>query len=212
MADLIAKVEKEYQAGQENYTAGHLEAARQQLSSIEPIEARLGTALGTGQTYGAVGEALRAVDPATSGDAAIKAFNPVADAVQALITQIGNGSNLILDPDLDSFYVMDTWVVRVPALVDVIGRVGDRAAVLATASVAPTSADRIELALANGNVDTTAAAVTTDLKTAFDNTADARLEPALTRRWISRPRTDAFSAFFSLTTQESGSGFDGTCA
>src|SRR6201997_2707578 len=29
VADLIAKVEKEYQAGQENYTAGHLEAARQ---------------------------------------------------------------------------------------------------------------------------------------------------------------------------------------
>src|ERR1700746_425430 len=28
VADLIAKVEKEYQAGQENYTAGHLEAAR----------------------------------------------------------------------------------------------------------------------------------------------------------------------------------------
>src|SRR6201998_2966648 len=29
VADLIAQVEKEYQAGQENYTAGHLEAARQ---------------------------------------------------------------------------------------------------------------------------------------------------------------------------------------
>src|SRR6201997_28267 len=29
VADLIAKVEKEYQTGQENYTAGHLEAARQ---------------------------------------------------------------------------------------------------------------------------------------------------------------------------------------
>src|ERR1700741_1857244 len=28
-ADLIAKVEKEYTAGQENYKAGHLEAARQ---------------------------------------------------------------------------------------------------------------------------------------------------------------------------------------
>ena len=29
VADLIARVEKEYQTGQENYTAGHLEAARQ---------------------------------------------------------------------------------------------------------------------------------------------------------------------------------------
>src|SRR5690242_7792236 len=29
VADLIARVEKEYQAGQQNYSAGHLEAAKQ---------------------------------------------------------------------------------------------------------------------------------------------------------------------------------------
>src|SRR5208282_5338343 len=33
VADLIAKVEKEYQAGQDNYAAGHLEAAKQNFDS-----------------------------------------------------------------------------------------------------------------------------------------------------------------------------------
>ena len=32
-ADLIAKVEKEYQAGQDNYHSGHLEAAKQNFDS-----------------------------------------------------------------------------------------------------------------------------------------------------------------------------------
>src|SRR5437879_5905526 len=33
VADLIARVEKEYQAGQDNYRAGHLEAAKQNFDS-----------------------------------------------------------------------------------------------------------------------------------------------------------------------------------
>lgn len=47
-----------------------------------------------------------ATDPA--GRAAL------AQALAALVTEAGNSSNLILDPDLDSFYVMDLLVVQVP--------------------------------------------------------------------------------------------------
>ncbi len=35
-------------------------------------------------------------------------------AYRALITRIGDGSNLVLDPDLDSFYVMDAIVFKLP--------------------------------------------------------------------------------------------------
>jgi methyl-accepting chemotaxis protein len=37
-------------------------------------------------------------------------------AARALIGKIGDGSNLVLDPDLDSFYVMDAVVVKLPDL------------------------------------------------------------------------------------------------
>lgn len=40
----------------------------------------------------------------------------VDDALQALISHVGDTSNLILDPDLDSYYVMDAVVLKIPAL------------------------------------------------------------------------------------------------
>ncbi|MFX6838640.1 hypothetical protein ABTH46_20090, partial [Acinetobacter baumannii] len=42
-----------------------------------------------------------------------------AGSLRDLANAIGNESNLILDPDLDSFYTMDTAVVRLP---DIISR------------------------------------------------------------------------------------------
>ena len=41
----------------------------------------------------------------------------VGSSFRDLATAAGNDSNLILDPDLDSFYVMDTVVVRLPDLI-----------------------------------------------------------------------------------------------
>lgn len=46
-----------------------------------------------------------------------KKATEVGTAFRDLATAAGNDSNLILDPDLDSFYVMDTVVVRLPDLI-----------------------------------------------------------------------------------------------
>ncbi|TGE01954.1 methyl-accepting chemotaxis protein [Methylobacterium nonmethylotrophicum] len=43
-------------------------------------------------------------------------------AAHALIDAIGDGSNLLLDPDLDSFYVMDAAVVRLPEMLELSWR------------------------------------------------------------------------------------------
>ncbi|WP_374316663.1 EAL domain-containing protein [Aquabacterium sp.] len=42
----------------------------------------------------------------------------------ALLTRVGNQSNLILDPDLDSYYTMSLVVLRYPELLNVIHRIG----------------------------------------------------------------------------------------
>ena len=39
-------------------------------------------------------------------------------AAATLVTKVGDGSNLLLDPDLDSFYVMDLMVVKLPAAIN----------------------------------------------------------------------------------------------
>ncbi len=45
-------------------------------------------------------------------------------AARALIDAVGDGSNLLLDPDLDSFYVMDTAVVRLPEMLELSRKLG----------------------------------------------------------------------------------------
>ncbi len=53
----------------------------------------------------------------------------VEDALHAsreLITRVGNQSNLILDPDLDSYYTMSLLILRYPALIEVGNGIGLR--------------------------------------------------------------------------------------
>jgi diguanylate cyclase (GGDEF)-like protein/PAS domain S-box-containing protein len=43
-----------------------------------------------------------------------------------LVTRLGNQSNLILDPDLDSYYTMSLILLRYPALLDVVAQITPR--------------------------------------------------------------------------------------
>jgi diguanylate cyclase (GGDEF)-like protein/PAS domain S-box-containing protein len=58
---------------------------------------------------------LEAVGPQTA-----KSFKAVVTSARSLITTVGNQSNLILDPDLDSYYTMSLVVLRFPELVEVL--------------------------------------------------------------------------------------------
>jgi methyl-accepting chemotaxis protein len=63
-------------------------------------------------------------------------------ALISLLTKVGDASNLILDPDLDSYYVMDMLVVKLPVAFD------SSAVLLQTltgVAAAPTEDARIEL-------------------------------------------------------------------
>ena len=115
----------------------------------------------------AVRTAAAAPDAATpAGRAAL------ASALADLATQVGNTSNLILDPDLDSFYVMDALVVQIP-----------KALVAAAAVAAPGDVHGQELVAAQavraGTVSGAAAALRGDAKTAVDSTGDPALEGRL---------------------------------
>jgi methyl-accepting chemotaxis protein len=109
-----------------------------------------------------------------------------ASAMADLITAAGNKSNLILDPDLDSFYVMDSLVVQLPsALVSAAqAAVGPR-----KSGVAANVADQAVLA---GGVARAATAMTSDVDTAVQNTAMTDLKSRLT------PLTQAASAATTL--------------
>jgi methyl-accepting chemotaxis protein len=129
-------------------------------------------------------EASARYDGAMNSGPAVRAFldalaqrrsiHDVLAAGQAAIQKIGDGSNLILDPDLDSFYLMDAVVVRLPELVTSIQEVWTAAE---AATQAPTNEERrIELILAVGRFTAAVPPVAADYEssTAANPAGDVR--------------------------------------
>lgn len=77
-------------------------------------------------------------------------------AAHALIDAVGDGSNLLLDPDLDSFYVMDAAVVRLPEMLELSWRLLDQARAQAertSISKAEYAATLIDLGKVRANIE-----------------------------------------------------------
>ena len=47
----------------------------------------------------------------------------IIEEIVALVAHVGDQSNLILDPDLDSYYLMDLIVLKVPTAIDKLGQI-----------------------------------------------------------------------------------------
>ncbi len=93
-----------------------------------------------------------------------------AEALAALIAEAGNTSNLILDPDLDSSYVMDAQIVQLP-----------KALVAAAQAQAATTSTVAAQAVLAGTLSGAADSLKTDVSTATSSTKlaglAARLDP-----------------------------------
>ena len=85
------------------------------VDAIDREDRKWGSALGTADLW----PSLRARVTDAAGPPA-----PLAAETVHLIAQVGDNSNLILDPELDSYYVMDAVVTRLPALSDQLGAIG----------------------------------------------------------------------------------------
>jgi diguanylate cyclase (GGDEF)-like protein/PAS domain S-box-containing protein len=63
-------------------------------------------------------KALDALDTPPAPSTSVRPTSELLAAARALLTSIGNQSNLILDPDLDSYYVMSIVMLRLPDLLE----------------------------------------------------------------------------------------------
>ena len=70
-----------------------------------------------GSVQPAVDKALSAL-PASVDEKSIAAHDALAGALKAMILRASDGSNLTLDPDLDSYYVMDALSFAIPNSID----------------------------------------------------------------------------------------------
>jgi hypothetical protein len=165
---------------------GRLTEAR---NAVEAVDARLGASLGTGQRWDDLGVALDAVlDRAPTQAAAYDAWGQVVDLELALTAAVGDTSNLILDPELDTYYVIDAALTRLPRVIALSGRVSDLARLSGGADhdAQGLTDDEREAAGAGervrGEFANQAAALDRSLRVAFGATRSRTLGPALLNR------------------------------
>ena len=95
-----------------------LQAAQSKLAETNT---RLGTALGSAKDYAAVQTAWSEAEK-TTGDGVFNAHTAHVEALIALLQSITDNSNLTLDPDIDSYYLMDAALFRIPDIVESAGK------------------------------------------------------------------------------------------
>ncbi len=99
----------------------------------------------------------------TKSEEGAAALAAVSDEILGLFSLVGDTSNLILDPDIESFYVMDLMLVKLPAQVDAVAK-----AQLLAHSVAWKKAtspeERIQLAILTGTLHSTLDGIKDDVR------------------------------------------------
>ena len=97
-------------------------------SQVLELEKRYGDRLDSRAQAEQLADRLHAIE--SLGTRSNEEMHATLQAAQALIKRIGNQSNLILDPDLDSYYAMSLVVMRFPELFDLGYRISESALAL----------------------------------------------------------------------------------
>lgn len=142
------------------------------FDALDGVDRRLGAVLDTRESLAAL---RRARDERAT---ALSRRDPDADrthvafiaAIRALISHVGDTSNLILDPDLDSYYLMDLTLLKLPEQQDLLGRALVVAEGLAERGLA-TAEERTQLVVLSGLIRSNANDVVKSLDVATRNNA-----------------------------------------
>jgi methyl-accepting chemotaxis protein len=171
-------------AGGDTAATAALPAARKAVAHavavLDATDRRLASQLGTAKLWKRLRTSTQATLAARPTDAlaALGAYNRLTAGTLALIVQAGNASNLILDPDLDSYYAMDALVNKVPVALDTAGRVTSREIAM-VASGHSTETERIALAVEQGVMESAVDAIHAGLTTAYADTSDPQMRKTL---------------------------------
>ena len=94
------------------------------LSEIDVINEKLGTRFATNEPWQTIKNDWRSIDRTFSSLKPAESFKlhtQLISKVMALMLKVGDKSGLILDPNIDSYYLMDLVVAKIPPLVEKLG-------------------------------------------------------------------------------------------
>ena len=151
-----------------------------EIAGLAELESHTGAGMDSADMARILGEQSRKLLAAAPGQSG----SDTLAALRNLVGRIGDQSNLILDPDLDSFYVMDAVVVKMPDLVDRLAALADFGVAIAGKG-ALSADDRTDYLLAKGGLDTTLEGLEGSVSSGYRGNADGSLKATLDGRYQS---------------------------
>jgi PAS domain S-box-containing protein len=151
------------------------------LNAFAPIDGELGQMLKTSEKFNALNaywQDLKIKLPTSSTRMSDDLHATFIANIRALISLVGDTSNLILDPDLDSYYTMDSILLKLPEHQELIVRaqlIGDR--IITQRGF--TGDDKAQLTILSGLLRSSINAVSQGMDTAFHNNPAGNMQPAL---------------------------------
>ncbi|MBF0564805.1 MAG: methyl-accepting chemotaxis protein [Nitrospirae bacterium] len=150
------------------------------FNSLEKLDASIGQGLDTGKGFPALREQWLSIKVRGTNLSPAEMDRLLKELIAqglVLYTHVGDTSNLILDPDLDTFYLMDAIVVKLPEIADLLATVQDLAA---NSSPGPVDeAIKGNLIMTVGHIKSNIETMRRNLGVAMDNNPARNLRPSI---------------------------------
>ncbi len=149
------------------------------VAALDDLDGRHGAALKTGEAWSAVKsawDAIKSHGTDMTPEASFKAHTDLIAAVLGLVSLAADNSNLTLDPEFDTYYLMDLTTAALPAQLEFLGQMRALATGVATRG-AVTEAEKLRLIGLEARSETMEERLRGDVEKAF--AADADLEGTL---------------------------------
>jgi diguanylate cyclase (GGDEF)-like protein len=143
---------------------------QESIAVVDAANARYGATLEVQAEWAMVRSSLGRAERVGTTQSSFAAYTEASTGLLRLIVRVSDNSNLTLDPDLDSYYLMDALVFRLPVLLDLTGQAVDQALGARDGSPGRLQAARLSLARTAGAVSKTQSAVDSGMATAFAHT------------------------------------------
>ena len=142
------------------------------VDAMSSVDAAVGDSLDVREDWSKI---RTAIDGARTAPG-IDGWNTAADGLLTLISRVSDQSNLTLDPDIDSYYVMDGVVFRLPIILDLTMRGADTAVLSSGGKPIADRADQVALATGAAQGLPNVAALTDGMTKAIGATANGPLK------------------------------------